>query len=108
MLIDIYLTDTVIIVTTAADLNGAITKSDSPEIPARIEDVNILVKNRNGKEVMSNTFLILNTDAVITYESKIKLITKNGSAYPLAAKEMAIMKLIKSGGFDASHYEVWL
>lgn len=107
-MIDIYLTDTITIVTISSDEWGVITKTETTGIKARVEDVNILVKDKEGKEVFSNTYITIGKDAVLSYESKIKITTKNGIAYPLASKEMAILKLEKAGGFDVSHYEVWL
>lgn len=107
-LVNTYLTDTIDIITISSDEWGVITKSTQSGIAARIEDRNELVKNKDGKEVMAKTFVILNKDATITYESKVKLITKNGVAHPLADKEMTVLNLIKAGGFTASHYEVWL
>ena len=103
-----YLTDTIDIITISVDEWGVVSKSTESGIKCRIEDTNILVKDKDGKEVVSNTFLIIIHDAVLTYESKIQLKTKNGVAHPLANKEMVIKKLIKAGGFRSSHWEVWL
>jgi intein-encoded DNA endonuclease-like protein len=107
-MIDIYLTDEITIVNKSSDKWGVITKTEIPNIPARVEDVNIMVKDKEGKEVFSNTYITVGLTQTISYESTIKITKKNDAAYPLATKEMSILKLEKAGGFSTSHYEVWL
>jgi len=106
-LIDSYLTDKIDIVSLAYDEWGVPTESVQTDVAARIEDKNELIKDREGKEVKSNTFIILSPDAIIDYDSKIIIREKSGETYTFDLK-MAIVKLSRAHNFGLTHWEVWL
>ena len=103
-----YFIDTIRINQVTYDINGVKTETLLDAQAARVEDVNTMVRNREGQEVTSNALILTETQNPIKYEDQILIITKNGSAYPLAAKKNAILKLSKEEGFATSHYEVYL
>lgn len=107
-MINSYLTDTIDIVAIAKDDWGVETRSATSGVLARVEDVNVLVKNNRGEEVIASIHLIVDYDETLSYDYKIQIKTRNGEAYPLSNKDFAIQKMIKAAGFDFSHWEVWL
>jgi len=107
-MIDLYLTDLINIIVTTYDQNGVMTETTQSNVKARIEDKNELVKNRDGKEVASNTYIIVDPDATVTYESRIQLVKQNGVDVQNNTKKYAILKLGKAHGFDNTHWRVWL
>lgn len=106
--IDFYLTDSITVISTAADINGVITQAAPVTHKARIEDTNVLIKDRNGKEVAANAFLMVEAIANIKYESLIQLKTINGVNSQDPDKKYPIKKLSRAHGFSNSHWEVWL
>jgi len=107
-MLDIYLTDKIDIITTAADKWGKITTTEQTNISARVEDSNKMIRNKDGQEVVAQCFLIIDKDADIKYESKIRLRKVIGTATQIPNKEFVIQKLLKAHGFKALHWEVWL
>ena len=67
-----YYTDQITIVTTSVDKYGVTTETESALIDCRVEDNNVLIKNKNGQEVMGEMLIIMNADESIFYTSKIK------------------------------------
>lgn len=107
-MISIYLIDEVDIITRVYDEWGAISSTSTQSgIKARVEDKNQLIKDRNGQEVTSNTFIILESDIDISYDSKIVIKKKGGETFSYDL-EMGILKIGKQEGFTVSHWEVWL
>ena len=107
-MIDIYLNDKIDIVTIAADEWGKIVTTTQQNIDARIEDTNKLIRDKNGQEVVAQTFLIVSESAALKYESKIMLKSINGVATQTPNKEFVIKKLMKAHSFMNTHWEVWL
>lgn len=107
--VDIYLTDKIDILTPAYDEWGVKTgTSTQPDVKARIEDTNQIVRDKNGQEVTAQALLLIDSSATVDYESKIKLKSRNGVDTQIPSKEFAIKKLARAHGFAASHWEVWL
>lgn len=107
-IIDAYLTDKIDIISTAIDKDGVETESIELDVSCRVEDKNKLLKNANGKEVIGNTFILLNPDTDIQYNDKIRITERKGTATQNPSKKFTIMQLSKPHGFSKSHCEVWL
>ena len=107
-LVGTYLTDTVDIKTVAVDKWGVVSSSIIEGVKARIEDKNQLVKNSEGQEVMSNTFLMLPSDIVLSYQTQFRLKTRNGESIEQNERWHAIKSMGKQHGFVLSHWEVYL
>jgi hypothetical protein len=107
-MIGAYLTDSIKIVDTKTDKYGSITTTESAEIPARIEDDNKLLLDSNGKEVVSSAMIIIQSDQIIKYDDKIKIVKKMGESYNLSSKLFQIKKLSKFGNFTGQFYEVYI
>lgn len=107
-IIDAYFTDEINIISTAIDINGVETESTESGVPCRVEDKNKLLKDMNGKEVIGNTFLLLNPDTDIEYNDKIQITKRNQEATQNPSKKYTILQLSKPHGFSKSHWEVWL
>lgn len=103
-----YFIDTIRVNSISYDINGVKTETLLDAQAARVEDVNTVVRNREGQEITSNALILTETQNTIKYEDEILILTKNGSVYPLATKKMAILKLSKEEGFTTSHYEIYL
>jgi len=103
-----YLTDEVHIIPVTTDVDGVETEGAPVTAAARIEDWNRLVKDREGKEVASDTLVILDDSETITYESKIKLRKQCGVATTDPEKKHAVLTIEKAHGFEGSHWEVRL
>ena len=100
--------DEVDIITRVYDEWGHISSENTQSgVSARVEDKNQIIKDRNGQEVTSNTFIILDPEIDISYDSKIKIKKKGGETFNYDL-EMAILKIGKQEGFTLSHWEVWL
>lgn len=106
---DIYFCDLIDIIDYPINAHGIPgTPLKQENIKARIEDTNKIVKNQNGEEMTANTFLMVDQEANINYESKIKLKKKNNNELEIKDKEFAILKVGKETGFIDSHWEVYL
>jgi hypothetical protein len=104
-----YLTDLIDIITDTYDKNGVKTGSATQtDIAARIEDKNQMVRNQNGQEVASTAFLMVDKNAAMAYNSRVKLKKQNGITMPQTAKERAILSLGKAHGFEIEYWRVWL
>lgn len=107
-MVNIYLTDKIDIITTTADKWGVITTTEQNNISARVEDTNKMIRNKDGQEVVANSFIIVDKNATIKHEDKIRLRSINGEATQYSDKEFVIQKLLKAHGFEFLHWEVWL
>lgn len=102
-----YCTDIIKIVFTSYNSKGVLTTTDSDEIVARIEDINEIVKDVDGKEQKASILFIFEYDNTISKLDKIKIISKYGDAYEDPDYEFEIYKLEKTGMFSGTHYEVY-
>jgi len=107
-MINSYLTDTITIITSSLDEWGKETTTEQTDINAKIEDTNKIITDGKGKEVVGNMFLLVEKTATLTYNSRIKIITKGGEATLVPNKEFIIKKLSSVVGWTASHWEVYL
>lgn len=106
---DFYFTDLINIITPAYDEWNAETGTTiQSNVKVRIEDSNQLIKDQDGKEVVAQSFLMVDSSADIKYESRIQLVSRNGVVTGIVEKEFPIKKLSRAHGFGASHWEVWL
>ena len=104
-----YLTDTINIITYTYDKWGAVTGSITQSgVKARIEDVNKIVRDENGKEVAGQGPITIDPSATVSYKSKIQLVTRNGQSTGIQTKEFAIKSIENAHGFDESHFEVYI
>lgn len=107
-MIEMYLTDRINIIVQTYDQDGVMTETTQSNVKARIEDTNELVKDINGKEVVSNALILVDPKATITYESRIQMVKRNGVDTQIKDKKFAIITLEKAHGFSNSHWEVRL
>lgn len=104
-----YLTDTVNIITYSYDEWGNISStSTQSSVAAQIQDVNKLVKTKEGKEVMAHTEIFLDGNIDITYTDRLQLVSRNGVAYDNSTKQFDILSLAKPHGFTNQFWEVIL
>ena len=106
-MVDIYLTDLIDIINTTVDEWGVPTNSIITNVKARIEDENQLIKDKDGQEVLSNTFVIIAENITINYDSQIIIRKKAGETFTHDLK-MGILKMGKVSGFENSHREIYL
>lgn len=106
--IDFYLLDKINIISIAFDKDGVRSESAPVLHNARIEDTNILVKDKNGKEVVANAFILVESSANIEYETLIQMVNRIGSTIQDPTKKYTIKKLARAHGFNDSHWEVYL
>lgn len=104
----LYLTDNVIIIRTENDEWGVITEVSSPNTPARVEDTNTLILDANGKEVVGNMLVILDSNIKITYGDKIMIKNKNGEVFDQPDKKFQIKKIEKAGMRKRNMIYVWI
>ena len=109
-IINLYLRDRINIISSAKDINGVNTETTVTDIKARIEDTNQVVRDQQGQEVTGNMKVIVTPLAVLTYQSKIQIITKNGLDTNTPLKKYSNRKLsIRQGlGRIGEHWEAWL
>jgi hypothetical protein len=107
-MISSYTTDIIRIIEIEYDANGVLSKTESGDIEARVEDTNNLIRNIDGKEVMPNMLLIFDYENEINPQWKIKVRRKHGSAYYQPDKEWEIMKFENLGMFSKTHNEVFI
>lgn len=101
-----YFEDEIIIVSKIADEWGTLTETPSAPIPARVEDYNKLVINKEAKEVKGEMLIIIEPNSNLKYEDFIKINKKGGVNYPIADKKFIIKKMSTCGGFEISHMEI--
>jgi len=103
-----YFTDLIDIVIDSYDKNGAKTGTSTQLVPCRIEDKNRMVKNKDGQEVASNAFLMVDINATLAYNARVIFKSQCGAPTIQPAKERAILKLGKAHGFDGEYWQVWV
>lgn len=103
-----YLTDRIKIVTVSTDEYGKKTESTSEEIRARFEDVNKIIRNSEGQEVMAYVFVAVKTRNALKQQDKIMLVKKNGETYYLASKKWPIKSISEISGTKKQYVEVYL
>lgn len=107
-MISIYLTDKINIVSYAHDTWGKNTRSAQEDISARVEDVQKYVKNQNGEQVKADTLVTISGSYTVSWNDKIQVTERFGTELVTKEKEFAIKSKFKTGGFDESHWEIYL
>jgi hypothetical protein len=105
-MINSYLTDKIRIVTTTYTQNGAESSTDSSDIKARVEDINDLVLDSDGKEVLGNMLIICNKDITVASTNKVKIRKKHGLDYEMPDKKFQIKRISSYGMFKKKMYEI--
>ncbi len=112
MLIDMYCTDKINIVSYSKDLNGVSTRSVTENISCFISDKNKIVTDQNGKEVVGNSYIALSPtdDLKVNYGDKIQIVEKGNFTYPNAEKEFLIKNIGRPRGFssDPGYIGIWI
>jgi hypothetical protein len=103
-----YFKDTIRIVSNAVNDWGVSVQNESIDIPARVEDSNKLVIDKNGKEVQANILIMIAESNAPKYEDMIKIRKIKGDDCPLKDKKFIIKSMSKEGGFKSSHWEIYL
>ena len=103
-----YLKDTIKIIYNSVNEWGVSIQNESADIPARVEDSNKLIIDKNGKEVQANTLIMIDSGYEPKYEDMIRIIKKQGTDYLLKDKKFIIKYMSKEGGFGFSHWEIYL
>ena len=106
----IYDNATIDILSETSDEWGKVTEVVAyADLSARIEPVNKPVKDKNGRELMADTLIMISTpDTVVGWDDKIRIKTQDGTAIETADKKYTIKSKFKVPGFVASHWEVYL
>lgn len=107
-MIEEYLTDTVDIITRVFDEWGSYTDTTQEDVVARVEDKVQMVRDQTGKEVVSNIHIILDPDALVTYQSRFKIKTRCGEPAEALDKDWPVKALAKGHSFENLTWEVWL
>jgi len=111
-LIDIYLTDEIVLVTYTKDINGRAVRSVSDTISCRIEDKNKIVTNQNGQDVIGNSNIAMSQDynSIVTYNQKIQIKKKHNYDFPNGEKEFLIKNIGRPSSFsdDPGYIGVWI
>lgn len=107
-MIEAYLTDLIDIISVAVDEWGASVESTQSNIPARIEDVNKILFDQDGQEIVGNCLIIVNENVVIRNTDMIKIRKKCGQDFDPKDKKFAVKSLGKEHGFVSSHWEVYI
>lgn len=107
-MLDIYLIDRINILTQARDEWGVLSETVQTNIKARSEDENKIIVDRDGKEVFSEGYLIIDRLAILDYDCKIQIRSINGVEQDRKDKKYSILKLNKAHGIGAigEHWEV--
>lgn len=101
-----YLTDRIVLVAVTHNEWGVITETELPEERARVEDINKLILDGDGKEVVGDMRIFLKDDSSIDYGYKIKIKKKNGIAFDQPDKQFQIKKISKLGMFKRRFIQV--
>lgn len=107
-MINSYLTDRIDIITRVVDQWGASTTSAQTNVSARVEDKNTIVRDQTGKETAANVHVLLDPMASVSYQSRIKIKSRNGVAAEMPDKEWPIKSLAKGHMRINMTWEVWL
>jgi len=107
-MIDMYLTDFIDIISIAVDEWGTSNQSVVSNVPARIEDTNKIVFDANGKELVGNILVMVNSVYKIKSSDKIRIRKKAGVSFDIKDKMFAIKSLGEQQGFTATHWEIYL
>ena len=91
-MIDIYYTDIIDIESITTDDWGVKTDTTFSDIPCRIEDLNRLIVNDMGQEVMADILIMLDPAQTLNYGDKIIIKKKNGVAYKQPDKKFIVHK----------------
>lgn len=105
-MISSYLKDKIILVHISIADDQSVTKTESDPIPARVENDNKKIAGQDGKEVFSNSLIIVNDDVTVKYTDRIRITELQGDPQTRASKEYAILKIHQAGGFGSSHVEI--
>ena len=105
-MISTYLTDQIDIIQTSYDIHGGLTETTISDVAARVEDINSLVNDSEGKEVTANMLVIIN-NRELRPQWKIKIKIKNGRAYyqPNKKWEILAFEQLNMMGLE-SHIEI--
>ena len=95
------------IVSASRDENGVTTETISKEFNARVEKQYKYIKDKNGIEILVNGPIFIETSQDLTWDDKI-IITQQYGIANLANKKNAIKFMEMIGGFEESHWEVWI
>ena len=80
-----------------------------PDLSVRLEPVNKPVKDRNGREVMADTLIMISTpDTSIKWDDKIIIKKIDGETIDTVGKKYVIKSKFKVPEFISSHWEVYL
>lgn len=105
-----YFTDEVAIVTVTHDVNGAETATTGAAIPARVSEKHRRVTNQKGEEVVGSMQVLVASDVVVDYDSRVVIKKIGGVTYPLPTKEWSIVSLSHGHGLGALQnlIEAWV
>lgn len=102
------LTDEINIVSIANDEWGKETILTSCAIRARVAERNKLIKDRDGKEVISSIQVIVKSGTIVKYDSRIIIKKLCANAYILPNKKWQIKQISYGHMFRADCIELWL
>jgi hypothetical protein len=107
-MIDIYCTDIIKISSAAMDEFSGITYTDSADIKARVKFKDILITDKNGKQVQSTCQVSFDKSVIVKLEDKIKIVSYKNISYENPDQSWAIKDIQKPGGFSDYYIKVIL
>jgi hypothetical protein len=105
---DSYETDIIRVIEVSYDKYGVETTVESADIGARIEDVNKIINDIDGKEIKAHTLILFSYETNIEKLYRIKIREKKGVVYEDPDYEWQITKFENNGMFGRTHVEVYL
>lgn len=107
-MISIYCTDIIKISSHAMDEFGSITYTDSEDIPCRVRFKDILITDKNGKQIQSSCQVSFEKDVMIKPEDKIKIVKYKNINYDNPDEQWNIKDIQKPSGFSDYYIKVML
>lgn len=106
-MIDIYFTDIINIVSITTNEWGVKTETPSSDIECRIEDLNRLIVNEQGQEVMADILIMMLPQENLKFGDKIIIKKKNGVAYEQPDKKFIVKRKGIMSNFMQQYDEVY-
>jgi hypothetical protein len=105
-MISSYFTDVIRTITVSTDINGVKTQTESADLNCRVEDINELIKDDKGQEVMGDMCIFLKDTITLNFGDKIIIKKKSGTTYNQPNKKFVVKKRSIRAMFNSKYLEV--
>jgi hypothetical protein len=105
-MISSYFTDVIRIVTVSTDEWGVKTQTESADIKCRVEDLNELIKDDMGQEVIGEMCIFLRYTETLNFGDKVMIKTKSGMTYNQPDKMFIVKKRSQRAMFSSKYLEI--